>query len=699
MPALLQPLTFIDSDANGQECHVTFEAGSVVTECRHGDLKWGAEIELIEGRISEYARRGNRRMNAMMLGGRPRLLDSLFFDPTVAAGAANGSEASGPEKGRRGVASSSQTPTRAARPAPAEWIDATPVRDSVPERDLQELWRANRDESERWKHDAEDDPAGTSADYTPPLLESVSPQGDQPPAETALRQPQVYGIVVIVDLMSLLCRGFYAGAPSKVNGVKSLLQTCANIIERLCPEYLVFAADGGHVERTKLYPPYKAHRPPKPELLQSQVQLAADAIRAIGWPIIRVPGWEADDVIASIATSIGPVAAGVMVASSDKDLLQLVGSNGVKVYRPWKDGQTLGPKHVIAEYGVDPSQMWDLLALDGDKTDGVPGVKGIGPKTACELLAKYRTLDGILEAARLMQIPGAAGKNLRAGAADARLSRQLVQLHTSLKIPSTWHDFNATSPSAGWIDNLRRLDLGSVINRLSEVLPISGRVRSGTSLIEVHDEQPSLTPVSAAAVRRDEGLLDAVHEPSAGSVRRDGEDSGSDLVDSGKDVLQNCPQFPAAASSGVPAAGKLEENSSRPGMGVVPGAVPTEGSVSDGVANSGSGRDEGTGNEWVSDFPVLAHLPPGSSWLDSARSVYADVWRDRVDGKHRECNWRVGTTLYAAWHQAWNGKPFRFIEETNEAEMTPQDVPAAPLSPPMRSEKTRKSRADQPSLF
>lgn len=332
-------------------------------------------------------------------------------------------------------------------------------------------------------------------------------------------------------MMNLLVRAWHAGTPSRIHAVKSMLLTCVNMIERLSPEYLLFAADGGHKARTKLYPDYKAHRPPKPPGLQEQIDLAERALAAIGWPVIRVEDWEADDVVASLATQISPTAAGVVIASSDKDLLQLVGSQGVMVYHPWDKGSYFGAKQVEAKFGVKPHQIGDYLAMCGDGTDGVPGVKGIGEKTAAELLAVHGDLASVLEQARLLRIIGAKGKHLVAGADAARMSRQLVELQRDIPIMTDWHDWPAASPRAGWVEELRRLDLGMVVQRLAEVIPTAGRVRSGSPAITMSWEHCELETLYAEVklepvTRADDSRLRAEHS----RPRIDGRD-GRTVVD------------------------------------------------------------------------------------------------------------------------------------------------------------------------
>lgn len=291
------------------------------------------------------------------------------------------------------------------------------------------------------------------------------------------------GIVAIVNLMNVLVRAFFAGQPSAINGVRSMFETLGSVIERLSPEYLIFALDGGHTERTELFPDYNAHRPPKPPVLEDQIILAEQAIDAMGWPAIRIVGWEADDVIASLATSLKDVAIGTVAITSDKDLLQLM--DVTRIYHPWKGGEFITGAKCVERYGVRPDQIWDYLSLCGDTSDGVPGVHGIGKKTAAKLLTTYESLDGILAAAERQQIPGANGKRLREQAPAARLSRQLVTLKTDLPVGSHWSEWPRQEPRAGWLQKMVPLGLGTPAHRIASRLPAEGRDRGNKSSLMV----------------------------------------------------------------------------------------------------------------------------------------------------------------------------------------------------------------------
>ncbi|MEI8018578.1 MAG: 5'-3' exonuclease [Schlesneria sp.] len=303
---------------------------------------------------------------------------------------------------------------------------------------------------------------------------------DEVVGDYAIGQP-----VVIVDLMNVLVRAWFAGAPSQIHAVKSLLFTCANIIERLNPSHLLFAGDGGHVQRSRLYPDYKAHRPPKPDGLAEQIALADQALEAIGWPVIRAIGWEADDVAASLGVSIATKYSDAVICSCDKDLCQFVGYPGIQIYHPWGEGSFLSVQQIREKFGINPDQIADYLALIGDTSDNIPGVNGIGPKTAAALLVRYGNLETVLEEARLLRIAGATCKKLREHAESARLSRRLIELERRIPIPDDWKHWPATDPKSGWLESLRDIGLGSAARLLQELLPAVGRVRSGFAAMSI----------------------------------------------------------------------------------------------------------------------------------------------------------------------------------------------------------------------
>src|SRR5205085_11252652 len=161
------------------------------------------------------------------------------------------------------------------------------------------------------------------------------------------------------------------------------------------PTHLAVVFDKSEITfRNKLYPNYKAHRPPAPDDLIPQFALIREAVRAFDIPCLEQAGFEADDLIATYAREACEAEATTTIVSSDKDLMQLVGPT-VVMYDTMKD-RRIGPAEVVERFGVGPEKVIDVQALAGDSTDNVPGVPGIGVKTAAQLIIEYGDLETLL---------------------------------------------------------------------------------------------------------------------------------------------------------------------------------------------------------------------------------------------------------------------------------------------------------------
>ncbi len=212
--------------------------------------------------------------------------------------------------------------------------------------------------------------------------------------------------VYLVDGTYTVFRSFFAigrltapdGTPT--SGVYGFLGTVRKIVRERRPDYLGVAFDlEGPTHRDEAYAEYKAQRGAPPEELVPQFSLAMEASRVMGWPVLSAEGFEADDVIATLARRARERGLDVVVVTSDKDLYQLVG-DGIVVLNPAKEDRVLDPDGVEDVFGVRPEQVVDVLALMGDASDNVPGVPGVGGKTARELVRRYGSLDAVLGRAR-----------------------------------------------------------------------------------------------------------------------------------------------------------------------------------------------------------------------------------------------------------------------------------------------------------
>jgi len=188
-----------------------------------------------------------------------------------------------------------------------------------------------------------------------------------------------------------------------------------------------------HTFRNELYDQYKAHRPPAPEDLVPQFPMIRDATRAFSLPCLEELGWEADDLIASYTKAALAQGWRVTIVSSDKDLMQLMTDPSVDMLDTMNN-RTLGPDAVVEKFGVGPEKLGDVLALMGDSVDNVPGVPGVGPKTAAKLILEHGDVEAVLAAAPAMK-PGKLRDNLIEHAEMARLSRKLVALEENVPLP------------------------------------------------------------------------------------------------------------------------------------------------------------------------------------------------------------------------------------------------------------------------
>src|SRR6187402_3256807 len=220
-----------------------------------------------------------------------------------------------------------------------------------------------------------------------------------------------------------------------VYGYTAMLWKLADALHKADgPSHLAVVLDkGSHTFRNDMYDQYKAHRPPPPEDLVPQFPLIRVATRAFSVPCIEEEGLEADDIIACYAKAALAEGWKVTIVSSDKDLMQLIEPGRLDLLDTMNN-RRLGREHVLEKFGVEPEQLGDVLALMGDSVDNVPGVPGVGPKTASELIQTYGDLEGVLAAAPSIKKPKLS-QNLIEHADNARLSRELVRLVCDRPLP------------------------------------------------------------------------------------------------------------------------------------------------------------------------------------------------------------------------------------------------------------------------
>ena len=184
----------------------------------------------------------------------------------------------------------------------------------------------------------------------------------------------------------------------------------------------------GPTFRDAWYPEYKANRAPMPDDLRAQIAPIHEVVRLLGWPVLEVPGIEADDAIGTLARIGAGSGHRVVISTGDKDLAQLVTDRVTLINTMARPPETLDAEGVKAKFGVPPEAIIDYLTLMGDAVDNVPGVDKVGPKTAAKWIAEYGSLDGVIAAAA--QIKGAVGDNLRRVLDWLPTGRRLVTVRT-----------------------------------------------------------------------------------------------------------------------------------------------------------------------------------------------------------------------------------------------------------------------------
>lgn len=242
--------------------------------------------------------------------------------------------------------------------------------------------------------------------------------------------------LVLIDGSSYLFRAFHAlpplanadGEPTgALFGVVNMLRDTI----RQKPDRIAFVLDaGGPNFRHALYPEYKANRPPTPPDLKAQVEPMMAVVEALGIPVLRVPGVEADDVIGTLAITARDAGYEVLISTGDKDFAQLVGPQVTLVNTMTRT--STDRDGVVAKFGVPPERIVDFLALTGDSIDNIPGVEKCGPKTAAKWLAEHGSLEGVI--AKADAIGGKIGEHLRAALPKLPLSKDLVTIRTDVPL-------------------------------------------------------------------------------------------------------------------------------------------------------------------------------------------------------------------------------------------------------------------------
>src|SRR6476660_3885707 len=298
------------------------------------------------------------------------------------------------------------------------------------------------------------------------------------PKPVAVKTPAKGDHVFLVDGSSDICRAYHALPPlnRKSDGlqVNAVLGFC-NMLWKLLrempadnrPTHLAIVFDKSEIPfRNKLYPDYKAHRAPAPDDLIPQFPLIREAVRAFDLPCLEQIGFEADDLIATYVRQACERGATATIVSSDKDLMQLV-TDCVTMYDTMKD-RRVGIPEVIEKFGVPPDKVVEVQALAGDSTDNVPGVPGIGVKTAAQLIVEYGDLDQLLCRAGEIKQPKRR-EALLENAEKARISRQLVLLDNKVELDVPLDDLAVHEPDPRkLIAFLKAMEFSTLTRRVAD---------------------------------------------------------------------------------------------------------------------------------------------------------------------------------------------------------------------------------------
>ena len=289
--------------------------------------------------------------------------------------------------------------------------------------------------------------------------------------------------LVVIDGKSVFYRGYYAmpglsmadGTPT--GGVYGFVSLAIELIKKLEPDYVAVAWDkrGTNIrKRRELYPEYKAGRKPAPDDFYQQIPILHELLDAFGWPLYEIDDYEADDIMGAFARQAESRGIETCLITSDLDALQLI-SPMTKVYA-MKNGlrniEEFTSEYFEQKYGIRTEQFLDLKALKGDSSDNLPGVPGIGEKTAVKLLQEYETLDGVYE--HLDEQKGALRTKLENGRESAYLTKQVAEIWTDAPIELDWDVADVNDCDFTRVTEiLQKLEFNSLIGRLPKTMQIA----------------------------------------------------------------------------------------------------------------------------------------------------------------------------------------------------------------------------------
>ena len=321
--------------------------------------------------------------------------------------------------------------------------------------------------------------------------------------------------VYILDSYGLIYRCYFAfiNRPltnkdgNNVSAIFGFFRNLHSILKHYNPQFIACAMDSKTATfRHEMYKEYKATRNKTPEDLHAQIPWIDEILTDLGIPVLQCDGYEADDIIATVAKKCAQQGKSCRILSGDKDLMQLV-TETTQILKPdhadvWK---VTGPQGVQAEWGVPPEQLLDLLSLYGDSADNIPGVQGVGVKTAGKLLEQYKNLDGIYE--HIDEIKGAMQKKLIDGKDNAYFSQKLIRLCDT--VPCSDIDDAVNNPIQLNFEKaaqkLNQYGIPAVAKQYAELAVESGTSSSATTMIQSQAEESQTEQVPSLEVKQNQG--------------------------------------------------------------------------------------------------------------------------------------------------------------------------------------------------
>lgn len=321
--------------------------------------------------------------------------------------------------------------------------------------------------------------------------------------------------VYILDSYGLIYRCYFAfiNRPltnkdgNNVSAIFGFFRNLHSILKHYNPQFIACAMDSKTATfRHEMYKEYKATRNKTPEDLHAQIPWIDEILTDLGIPVLQCDGYEADDIIATVAKKCAQQGKSCRILSGDKDLMQLV-TETTQILKPdhadvWK---VTGPQGVQAEWGVPPEQLLDLLSLYGDSADNIPGVQGVGVKTASKLLEQYKNLDGIYE--HIDEIKGAMQKKLIDGKENAYFSQKLIRLCDT--VPCSDIDDAVNNPIQLNFEKaaqkLNQYGVPAVAKQYAELAVESGTSTNATTIIQTQAEESQTEQVPSLEVKQNQG--------------------------------------------------------------------------------------------------------------------------------------------------------------------------------------------------